>query len=88
MKYFIVQEEFEYSIYKVSDSLIEDFKVKMEKSILIEARSIQEALIKFGKLEKSGDFQLNPELKKVKENVTLDAAEVNDTRRHSRLKVK
>ena len=67
MKYFIVQQEFEYTIFKVTDNLIEDFKIKMEKSIVVEAKDLQEAINKFEALEKPNDLPFNPELKKFRE---------------------
>ncbi len=88
MKIFIVQEESEYTIYKVSDNLIEDFKIKMEKSIVVEANDLQEAINKFAVLEKPCDLEFNPELKKFKEEVRIDAVEEDDDGRRSKLKIK
>jgi hypothetical protein len=86
MKYFIVQEELEYTIHKVSDNLIDDFKVKFAESAVVEANDLQEALSKFDALEKPVDLPFNPELKKCKEEVKVSAGE-EDTRKHSRLKI-
>jgi hypothetical protein len=88
MKYFIVQEEFEYTIFKVTDNLIEDFKIKMEKSIVVEAKDLQEAINKFEALEKPNDLPFNPVMKKYKEEVKINVVEEDDNRRHSKLKVK
>jgi hypothetical protein len=88
MKYFIVQGEIEYTIYKVSDDLIEDFKVKMEKSIVVEGRNIQDAIIKFGELEKLDDLPFNPALNKVKEEIAIRVGEEDDARRCTKLKVR
>lgn len=77
MKYFIVQEESEYTIFKVTDNLIEDFKIKMEKSVVIEAKDLQEAINKFEALEKPHDLPFNPAMKKFKEeNIIMKGSHV------------
>lgn len=87
MKYFIVQEEFEYTIHKVSDNLIDDFKVKFAESAVVEAKDLQEALGKFDALEKTSDLPFNPELKKCREEVRVSEGE-EDIRRYSKLRMK
>lgn len=74
MKVFIVQQESEYEIYKVSDNLVQDFKVKMAKSIVVEAKDLQEAIGKFSVLEKPKDLEFNPELKKFKVHEKIENA--------------
>lgn len=87
MKIFIVKEEEAYTIWKVSDNLIEEFKVKMEKDIVVEAKDLQEAINKFEALEKSDDLQFNPTLNKYKEEVKINGVEIDDTRRGSKMKI-
>jgi hypothetical protein len=66
MKIFIAKGESEYKIYRVADHLIEDFKKEKQGRIVIEASSIQDALIQFSQLDKGCDLSFNPELINVK----------------------
>jgi hypothetical protein len=87
MKYFILLEEGEYTIYKVADNLIGDFTCKMEKRIVVEAKDLRETLTKFASLDKVDGLQFNPELKKFKE-VKLSAVGEEHSCEHSPVKLK
>ena len=69
MKIFIVKEEQEneYKIYKVADRLIDEFKEVKKDKIMIEATSIQDAIIQFSQMEKDSNVSFNSELGKFKE---------------------
>jgi antitoxin component of MazEF toxin-antitoxin module len=66
MRIFIVQKMGEYSIMKVPDRLLDEFKSKMGEQVVVEGKDIQEAIVKFSDLERPAECEFNPELKKYK----------------------
>jgi len=66
MKVFIVQELQEYKIYKVADELIAAFEAEKKDCIVVEGKSIADAIIQFDAMEKSANISFNSELVKYK----------------------
>lgn len=80
MKVFIVRKEEEnnYSIFKVSDDLIDEFKKNMGEKIVLEGKDIADAIIQFGVMEKPEDFEFSTDLQKFKgprENIQEESRE-------------
>jgi hypothetical protein len=69
MKVFIVKNEVEheYTIAKVSDSLVAEFELLHKERIVVEGSTIQDVMIKFAARDKQDDLPFNPELQKVTE---------------------
>jgi hypothetical protein len=66
MKIYIVQELNQYSIYKVSDYLIHDFEKEKGRTVVVESKSISDALSKFAVIEKVAGMQFNSGIVKYK----------------------
>jgi hypothetical protein len=66
MKIYIVQELNQYSIYKVSDQLVNNFEDEKGKTVVVESKSISDALSKFAVIEKVAGMEFNSGVVKYK----------------------
>jgi hypothetical protein len=78
MKFYIVQELNQYSIYKVSDHLMTDFENEKNGRIVVESKTISEALKKFETVDKILGLEFKSELLnyKMRQSERLDDLEI------------
>lgn len=82
MKIYIIQELNQYSTYKVSDHLVDHFENEKKGCVVVEGKSIEEAVDKFEAIEKQPGLEFNSQIIKYKSVSVIEEACERDRIKH------